>query len=124
MIPQVLYQSISKGPLQQSTRSTRPNHHSHLLAQKEDTDRRCQLRFLYDSRDRDELRRVEQANAETGRKDVERLPYVDRAPPSEEYEDIARDTSCCSDDGHDFVPLCPVMYMASEIPQRVALSAG
>ena len=124
MIPQVLYQSIPKGPLQQSTRSTRPNHHSHLLAQEEDTDRRCQLRFLYGSRNRDELRRVEQANAETGGKDVERLPHVDRAPPSEEHEDIAHDTNGCSDDGHDFVPLCPVIYMTSEIPQCVDLSAG
>ena len=124
MIPQVLYQSISKGPLQQSTRSTRPDHHSHLLAEEENTDRRCQLRFLYGSRDRDELRRVEQANAETGGEDVERLPHVDRAPPSDEYEDIATDTNCCSDDGHNFVPLCPVIYVTSEVSRCVELSAG
>ena len=124
MVPQGLFQSIPKGPLQQSTRSTGPNHHSHLLAKKEDTDCRCQLRFLYASRNRDELRRVEQANAETGGKDIERLPYVDRAPPSEEYEDKAHDTSRCSHDGHDLVPLCPGIYMASEVPEFVDLSAG
>lgn len=124
MIPQVLHQSIPKGPLQQSTRSTCPNHHSYLLAQKEDTDRRCQLRFLYGSRNGDELRRVEQANAETGRKDIERLPHVDRPPPSEQYEDIAHDTKCCSDDGHDFIPLRPVIHVASEISQCVYLCAG
>ena len=123
MVPQVLYQSIPEGPLQQRTRSTRPNHHSHLLAQKEDTYRRCQLRFLYGSRNRNELRRVEQANAETGGKDIERLPHVDWAPPSKENEDIADDTHRCSDDGHDFVPLCPVIYMASEVQQCVDLSA-
>ena len=117
MTTQILYQSTPKSPLQQSTRSTRSNHHSNLLAQKEDTDRRCQLRFLNGRRNRDEIRRVEQANAKTGGEDVQRLPNVDRAPPPQQDEDITHDVNGCGDDGYDFVSFSPVIYMASETPE-------
>ena len=106
--PQASFQSVPKGPLQQRTRSAGPDHQPHLLAEEVDADRRRQLRFLHGGRHPDELRRVEQAEAEGGGEDVERLPHVDGPPPAQQDECVARDDDGCRGDAHALVSFRPV----------------